>query len=40
MDMDVKPRDLPFMILIDPGEFLMTRKHLLGIKARAEALAK
>jgi hypothetical protein len=25
--------------VIDPGSFLMTRKHLLGIKQRAEALA-
>jgi hypothetical protein len=25
---------------IDPGSFLMTRKHLLGIKQRAEALAE
>jgi hypothetical protein len=26
--------------VIDPGSFLMTRKHLLGIKQRAEALAE
>jgi hypothetical protein len=26
--------------IIDPGSFLMTRKHLLGIKQRAEALAE
>ncbi len=26
--------------IVDPGSFLMTRKHLLGIKQRAEALAE
>lgn len=40
VDMDPKPWDIPLLLLMDPGEFLMTRKHLLGIKARAEALAK
>jgi len=32
-----KPLLIPFFHIFDPGAFLMTRKHLLGIKRRAEA---
>ena len=32
-----KPLMIPFFHIFDPGAFLMTRKHLLGIKQRAEA---
>jgi hypothetical protein len=35
----VTPQLVPLLLLMDPGEFLMVRKHLLGIKERAEALA-
>ena len=38
--LEVKPPMVPLLVVMDPGEFLMVRKHLLGIKARAEALAK
>jgi hypothetical protein len=37
--LEIKPPMIPLLALMDPGEFLMVRKHLLGIKARAEALA-
>lgn len=30
---------IPLLAVMDPGEFLMVRKHLLGIKERAEMLA-
>lgn len=30
---------IPLLAVMDPGEFLMVRKHLLGIKERAETLA-
>ena len=32
-----RPLLIPFFHIFDPGAFLMTRKHLLGIKQRAEA---
>ncbi|HVA36088.1 MAG TPA: hypothetical protein VNJ51_00590 [Candidatus Dormibacteraeota bacterium] len=32
----VTAASLPWLVAVDPGEFLMTRKMLLGIKARAE----
>ena len=35
----MKPRLIPFLHLADAGSFLMTRKHLLGIKQRAEIAA-
>jgi hypothetical protein len=34
------PQLVPLLLLMDPGEFLMVRRHLLGIKERAEALAE
>lgn len=34
------PQLAPLMALMDPGEFLMVRKHLLGIKERAEGLSR
>jgi len=37
--LEIKPPMVPLLALMDPGEFLMMRKHLLGVKARAEALA-
>jgi hypothetical protein len=37
--LEITPQIVPLLVLMDPGEFLMVRKHLLGIKARAEALA-
>jgi len=35
-----RPLMIPFLHLVDPGSFLMTRKHLLTIKRRAEATAR
>ncbi len=35
----VTPQVVPLLLIMDPGEFWMVRKHLLGIKERAEALA-
>jgi hypothetical protein len=35
-----KPLLIPLFHIFDPGAFLMTRKHLLGIKQRAEVTAK
>jgi hypothetical protein len=37
--LEVKPPMLPLLAVMDPGEFLMVRRHLLGVKERAEALA-
>ena len=37
--MAVKLPLVPLLLVMDPGEFLMVRQHLLGIKERAEALA-
>jgi hypothetical protein len=37
--LEIKPQIVPLLVVMDPGEFLMVRKHLLGVKARAEALA-
>jgi hypothetical protein len=37
--LEITPQIVPLLVLLDPGEFLMVRKHLLGVKARAEALA-
>jgi hypothetical protein len=37
--LEITPQIVPLLALMDPGEFLMVRKHLLGVKARAEALA-
>jgi hypothetical protein len=37
--LEIKPSQVALLALMDPGEFLMVRKHLLGVKARAEALA-
>jgi hypothetical protein len=34
-----KPLLIPLLHIFDPGAFLMTRKHLLGLKQRAEAAA-
>jgi hypothetical protein len=34
------PRLIPFYLLFDPGEFVMIRKMLLGIKERAERLSE
>jgi hypothetical protein len=36
--LEITPQIVPLLVLMDPGEFLMVRKHLLGVKARAEAL--
>jgi hypothetical protein len=38
--LEIKPQIVPLLVVMDPGEFLMVRKHLLGVKARAEALAR
>jgi hypothetical protein len=38
--LQVTPGLIPLLALMDPGEFLMVRKHLLGVKDRAEALAR
>jgi len=35
--LEIKPPMVPLLALMDPGEFLMVRKHLLGVKARAES---
>lgn len=32
-----RPLLIPLLHIFDPGAFLMTRKHLLGLKQRAEA---
>ena len=37
--MEVKLPLVPLLLVMDPGEFLMVRRHLLGIKEWAEALA-
>jgi hypothetical protein len=37
--LEITPQIVPLLGVMDPGEFLMVRKHLLGVKARAEALA-
>jgi len=37
--MAVKLPLVPLLLVMDPGEFLMVRQHLLGIKERTEALA-
>jgi hypothetical protein len=37
--LEITPQIVPLLVLMDPGEFLMVRRHLLGIKERAEALA-
>jgi hypothetical protein len=37
--LEITPQIVPLLVLMDPGEFLMVRKHLLGVKARAETQA-
>jgi hypothetical protein len=37
--LEITPQIVPLLAVMDPGEFLMVRKHLLGVKARAEALS-
>jgi hypothetical protein len=34
--LEIKPQIIPLLVVMDPGEFLMVRKHLLGVKERAE----
>jgi hypothetical protein len=36
----ITPQIVPLLVVMDPGEFLMVRKHLLGVKARAESVAR
>jgi hypothetical protein len=38
--LEITPQIVPLLAVMDPGEYLMVRKHLLGVKARAEALAR
>jgi hypothetical protein len=38
--LEITPQIVPLLVVMDPGEFLMVRKHLLGVKARAESVAR